>query len=231
MKMRIWDRLLSAISGLLLVAVGVLLLVRESIPGLLDFQPLGKSWFSSPYFYISIVMIMLGLHLVSYLFRGLKKKNSLVIQKTDYGELTISVKAIEGMVLKCTQDYQEVELLQSDIKNSREGIVVQLKVALAKDVNIPLAINAMQKHIKQYVTSCSGIEVGQVQVEVVSTDSKKPKGKFAIETPQAQPFINEADIIENQMFAQEAETVDLQTDHNTDEASGETKNEETAKEE
>lgn len=191
MKIRFWDRLLNALAGLLLIAVGAGLLFQPYfLRYYLDESP--DVLLERAFFIGGIVAVVFGLYLLSYLFRGIKKKNSLVIQKTDYGELTISVKAIEGMVLKCTQEYDEVELLQSEIKNGREGIVVQLKIALAQDVNIPLAVNALQKHIKQYVTSSSGIDVAQVQVEVVSTDAKRAKGKFTIETPVVQPLMKES---------------------------------------
>ena len=38
-------------------------------------------------------------------------------------------------------------------------------------VNIPLTVNALQKQIKQYITSCSGVDVHKVRV-MVETDAR-----------------------------------------------------------
>ena len=188
MKIRIWDRILTALSGLLLMATGLFCIIEKDLGAAsLTANLERQNIISTSLFYGGILGVLLGLYLLTYLGRGVKKKNSLVIQKTDYGELTIAVKAIEGMVLKCVREYPEVELLQTKINNTREGIVVRLKVILVQDISIPLTVNSLQKHIKQYVTASAGIDVSQVQVEVVSTDKKGAKGNFAIKPEHQAP--------------------------------------------
>ncbi len=190
MKLRFWDRFIVGISGLILAVAGVAFLLDFQI-GFLVENPIVRGIA----FYGTIVAIVLGLYLTTFLFRKTGKKKQLVIQKTDYGELTISVKAIEGMVLKCVQEYDELDLIQMSVQNSKEGMIVKMKVALAAGINIPLAINALQKHIKQYVTSSSGIDVSQVQVEVVSADKKgKPRDSFAVQSTKSRNFIKKEEI-------------------------------------
>ena len=57
---------------------------------------------------------------------------------------------------------------------------MDIRITLLGGVNIPLTVNALQKQIKQYITSCSGVDVHKVRV-MVETD-----GHAAFET-DAQP--------------------------------------------
>ena len=43
---------------------------------------------------------------------------------------------------------------------------MDIRISLANVVNIPLTVNALQKQIKHYITSCSGVDVKEVRVMV-----------------------------------------------------------------
>jgi hypothetical protein len=49
-----------------------------------------------------------------------------------------------------------------------------MRISLASGVNIPLAVSALQKQIKQYITSCSGVDVREVRVMVETNNSLAP---------------------------------------------------------
>ena len=75
------------------------------------------------------------------------------------------------MVQKCVASHQELTVNATHIQHAREGIVVDIKITLPGGVNIPLTVNALQKQIKQYITSCSGVDVHKVRV-MVETDAR-----------------------------------------------------------
>ena len=58
---------------------------------------------------------------------------------------------------------------------------MDIKITLLSGVNIPLTVNALQKQIKQYITSCSGVDVHKVRV-MVETD-----GHAAFDTMRSRP--------------------------------------------
>ncbi|NLB90341.1 MAG: alkaline shock response membrane anchor protein AmaP [Clostridiales bacterium] len=191
MKIHIWDRLLAIITGIALLFVGTLIFIeRDFLSHWIFHENYPTANARLIVLAASGVFLLLGLYfLISFTFRGVRKKSNKIVQKTDYGELSISVKAIEGMVQKCANEYQELELISTGIDNTRDGMNVRMKVALSRGVNIPLAINTLQKHIKQYVTSCSGIDVGQVQVEIVSAELKVLQGERPVnETAATRTF-------------------------------------------
>ena len=189
MKIHIWDRLLAIISGLILIFSGIwLFLERKVLLPLINTSKASEDVKSWVFLGCSLLFLVLGLNLViNYIFRGTKKNKGKIIQETDYGALSISVKAIEGMVEKCVAEYKELELISTSVANTRDGMNVRLKISLAKGINIPLAVNTLQKQIREYVTSCSGIDVGQVQVEIISAEIKGNGEKTASRSFMIEP--------------------------------------------
>jgi len=176
MKIRIWDRLLSAAAGMLiaLAAVGLFVYGTGIFPFKLDLSVLEGGmavWQRAVIIAVSLVLLLLGLHGISLLFRR-KKDKSFVIQQTEYGDMSISMKALENMVRKCVDAHSELKAEYTRISHSRTGVKVDIKITLLSGVNIPLAVNALQKQIKQYITSCSGVDVQEVRV-MVETDTAR----------------------------------------------------------
>jgi len=76
------------------------------------------------------------------------------------------------MVKKCVDAHSELTANSTKIYLVRGGVSMDMKITLASGVNIPLTVNALQKQIKQYITSCSGVDVHEVRVKV-ETDTVK----------------------------------------------------------
>ena len=170
MKITVWDRIWSALSGVLIVLAGLWLLGLVFVV-----QPtwLEAVWMSAPLTWWqravmvvgALALIALGLHDVLLLFRRTREKG-FIIQHSEYGDMSISMNALESMVQKCVASHQELTVNATHIQHAREGIVVDIKITLPGGVNIPLTVNALQKQIKQYITSCSGLDVQMVRVMV-----------------------------------------------------------------
>ena len=182
MKMTLWDRVLSAISGALIVAAGICLLDLGLGVSLLG-EPWARDipvwWHRALVIIGALLLIALGVHGILMLFRRGREKG-FIIQHSEYGDMSISMNALESMVQKCVASHQELTVNATRIQHAREGIIVDIKITLLGGVNIPLTVNALQKQIKQYITSCSGVDVHKVRV-MVETD-----GHAAFET-DAQP--------------------------------------------
>lgn len=176
MKTRLIDRLIAIVIGIFMLAIGLISFVERS--SFVDtfntgiFAALQMNYKSMGILVIfgSILSLVSGVYLISKgCFKSKRGKEQKILQKTDYGHLRISVKAIDNMVRKCVMEYKQIELQDSRVINTKEGMDVWLKISIEQDVNIPLAVNSLQKQIKQYVTSSSGIDVQEVQVEIAST--------------------------------------------------------------
>lgn len=176
MRIKFWDRLLAALSGLLiaLAAVGLFVFGIGVLPVKLDLSVLEGPfalWQRVMMVAVSLLLLALGLHGILLLFHRRREKG-FIIQQTELGDMSISMNAMESMVKKCVDAHSELIVNSTRIHHSRDGIVVEIKITLQSGVNIPLTVNALQKQIKQYITSCSGVDVHQVRV-MVETDTAK----------------------------------------------------------
>ena len=106
------------------------------------------------------------------------KKNEFIVQQTENGEIRIAVRAIENLVRKCTDMHEEIELSGLRISNHRDGVSVDLKASMPNNISIPLAVESLQKQIKQYITVSTGVSVREVRVAIVTT-----KADLKVESP------------------------------------------------
>lgn len=186
MTIKFWDRFLAAIAGLIILFLGVCLLIMALgiFPFELDqtVQSFIKGdmllWQRIATVGGALVLVVLGFHSLSLLFRR-GKDRGFIMQHTEYGDMSISLHAMENMVKKCVDTHEELRVTRTRIHRSRDGVVVGLWVSLASGVNIPLTVNALQKQIKHYITSCSGVDVKEVRV-MVETGNHAPKSAEVI---------------------------------------------------
>lgn len=183
MKITVWGRVLSALSGVVLLAQGVcLLLVTVGVgPEAWELGTPATFWQGAVQVVVALGLMALGAYDIGYLARRPRAK-SFIMQRAEFGDVNISVNALNNMVQKCVGSHQDLTVNDTRIHSGRAGIVVELKVTLLNGVNIPLTINALQKQIKQYITSCSGVDVQQVRVMVeTDTSSAAPEPQAAVE--------------------------------------------------
>ena len=167
MKLRVRDRIFSALMGvvLLLCAAAVILHCFGVIQLGNYLSLILQGWVRWVVVAVCAVLALIGLRGVGLLFRRRREKG-FVLQRTEYGDMSISMKALENMVKKCVEAHPELKVNHIRIYRVRSGISVEIRILLMSGVNIPLAVNALQKQIKQYITSCSGVDVYEVRVKV-----------------------------------------------------------------
>lgn len=169
MRFRVTDRMLAALSGLLNIALGLVV----GIFGAGLFPNLDWSFLQGPFtiwqraiiIAVGLLLCLLGIHGLWMLFRRRADKG-FILQRTDMGDMSIAMSALKSMVNKCVDQHPEVSVKKIHIHRLRNGIIVDLKLLLANGINIPLTVNVLQKQIKQYITSCSGVDVHEVRVQI-----------------------------------------------------------------
>ena len=185
MRFRICDRMLAALAGLLIILLG--LLVGIAGAGLLPAVDLSivygpfTIWQRVIIIAVGLLLCLLGLHGLWMLFRRRSDKG-FIVQRTDLGDMNIAMSALSSMVSKCVDQHQEISVKKIRIHKVRDGVIVDLKILLANGINIPLTVNVLQKQIKQYITSCSGVDVREVRVQIDTSEmviAEKPEEPVA----------------------------------------------------
>ena len=198
MKLRVADRILVAVAGLLLIALCAGVVVQMFFG--VDLIGIATRVFNSPsttvrvaLIALCVVLLLLGVYCLLVLFRHKKRRDRFVTQKNDAGELAISMKALESMVNKCLETHPEIESQGLELENEKDGLLVRIRGIVAGGISIPLTMEALQRQIKQYVTACSGVEVKGIRVEIESSGPDAEDAPFAIEAPQAPARLKEAE--------------------------------------
>ncbi len=182
MRIRVLDRIVAALAGLLLAA-GAAIVVVDGFLGenvLAFFQRLFVSPKVIPVICKAVAVVVLlalaaGCFSVTIRHRSDRRA---VSQKTENGELAISMKAIEGLVQKCVETHHELQTASLQLESDRGGLLIHLRVATGSSVSIPLVVEALQKQLKQYITACTGLEVKEVCVLVDTAQAQVAKSPF-----------------------------------------------------
>ncbi len=179
MRIRFWERILAALTGLIVLFIGLCAFVYGAgvFPFKIDLSMLDgpfELWQRVVIVAAAVLLVVLGVHGLSLLFRSRREKG-FIMQHTEYGDLSISMHAMENMVKKCIDTHDELKVTGTHIRHTRDGVVVEMRISLANGVNIPLTVSALQKQIKHYITSCSGVDVKEVRV-LVETNNSVVKG-------------------------------------------------------
>ncbi len=173
MRFRVCDRMLAALSGLLIILLGVLVaLVGTGLLPVMDLSVVYGPfdiWQRVIIIVAGLLLCLLGVHGLWMLFRRRADKG-FIVQRTDLGDMNIAMSALTSMVNKCVDQHQEIKVKKIRIHRVRDGVIVDLKILLANGINIPLTVNVLQKQIKQYITSCSGVDVHEVRVQIDTSE-------------------------------------------------------------
>jgi len=188
MKIRILDRILVALAGILMLAgcaaLAAQLFLGKDVIGKATKLLTGERY--RIWLIIGMVLlILLGCYCLLILFRHRGRKDKFVMQKTENGELAISLKAMESMVQKCLDPHKELAVQGVRLENQKGGLLIRIRGTVAGGVSIPLTVDALQQQIKQYVTACSGVEVKDIRVQIESSGPETKDSLFAIEAPSA----------------------------------------------
>ncbi len=197
MRNKFWNRVLVALSGLFIFAAGVLLFLVSFLSLFSISLSLGGTELSQLLNGLAVwqkILLMLGgaavaalgLHDLSIPFPS-RRERGFIMQHTELGDMSISMNALDTMVRHCVDQHKELTVKSTRISRVKSGIVVEIRIMLAAGVNIPLTVNALQKQVKQYIMSCSGVEVYEVKVLVETgiPNGKTRHSKELVLEPQA----------------------------------------------
>lgn len=194
MKLRIMDRLLIGLCGLVLVCTALALMAdaffgAPVVAALERILTLGDAGAVIGFILLCAALMALGGYCVSMLWQKSKGKRGFVHQKAENGDIGISLKAIESLVVKCIERHEEICVSHISISEVRGGLLIKLRVDMASGMNIPLAVGALQKQIRQYVTACSGVDVAEVRVQVDESAQSGANSPYAVvDVPSALPM-------------------------------------------
>ncbi len=188
MRIRILDRILVAVAGLIIIAMcaGAIAQVFCGVDVIGKAGTLLQKDSNTARVIFGVMiaaLLMIGLYCVFVLFRHRRRKDKFILQKMESGDLAISLNALETMVMKCLDQHDEIVTQSIHLENQRDGLLVRIRGTVAGGISIPLTVDTLQKQIKQYVTACSGVEVKGIRIQIESSGEDMKDAPFAIDAP------------------------------------------------
>lgn len=186
MKLKLSHRLLLYIGALVLLAFGTAAILACIFYNQIVFSAENQSFFTlSRLLFIlgGALLIAFGAFCLSLPGKMKLGKVDFISQKTASGEMRISMPAIESIVTKSLEEHKEIKLQQLKVANARSGLEVDVSAVIAGNVNMPLAVSAIQQHIRKQLQATTGVEAKEVRVTIEKADLQANDSKFAV-TPQ-----------------------------------------------
>lgn len=190
MKKNLLIRIMTILGGLSLWLTGLTLLVEA-------FRQGGNSpLYMLMQLLLALLLCFFGTCCLLAVFPRKEDQRDFVMQKGENGTIGVSVRSIEGLVQTCVKQHPAIASAEISIAERRDGIVILMHIQAETGVNIPLAVGAMQKQIKQYVTACTGLDVQEVRVMVENTDARTVPSPYAVKeiAPEAAPEMVQAPV-------------------------------------
>ncbi len=215
MRIKILDRILVAVAGIILIAgcTGLVCQVffGKNIIGFTE-QQLSRTSTTAKIVIgaIALFLLLLGIYCFLLLFRHHGRKDKFIRQRMENGELAISLDTLESMVKKCLDMHPEIKSERIRMENMREGLLIRINGVIAGGISIPLTVDNLQKQIKQYVTACSGVEVKAIRIQIEASGEDAKDAPFLIDGPANMLLPRGAEQKEN-IPAEESTSEEIQT--------------------
>lgn len=130
--------------------------------------------------YVLLSVLLLALAVWAF-FKGVRHKDVVesLSQPGPLGEVSISFKAIENLVLKAARNVNGVREIKTRIVYTEPGLVIYLRITTLPDEKIPQLTAELQTAVKEYVESSTGSTVAEIKVLIENVVSDTIKAKAA----------------------------------------------------
>ena len=141
---------------------------------------------------LSGLLLVLVSFSFAQLILGRFQREKTIAFTTSSGEVTVALSAVEDLIRRLSGVIPEIKELRPDVIATKKGILVDLRVVLKKEANIPELTSRLQEITKLRIQEVLGIEeqiIVKIHVaKIASVEDKERKRKdFEKEEPLA-PF-------------------------------------------
>lgn len=171
---KIVDRLLLFVFSLI---IGILSVMALSIgAGWVD-EELAGNWLDALYselpLQITVISVAVILFLISFrlFYISVKRGNASspsIDQRTDFGDIRISMETVENLALKAAGKQKGVRELKARIRILESGLEITLRAVVDGESSIPALTEEIQRSVKEHVEDITGIPVASVTVFVAN---------------------------------------------------------------
>lgn len=115
-----------------------------------------------------IVLLLLSFRFfILSMYRGASSAQS-IDQRTEFGDIRISIETIENLALKSASKQRGVKELRARVRATDAGLEIVLRAVVDGESSIPALTEDIQRAVKDHVEEISGIPVTNVAVFIAN---------------------------------------------------------------
>ncbi|WP_281886669.1 alkaline shock response membrane anchor protein AmaP [Paenibacillus sp. YYML68] len=184
---KVLDKLLLFVLTIVIIVSAVMLLLAAT--GVIPLQS-AHNFVEAVYRDLNTALIFIGittavgLLAIRFLFLSVRREKSSVAsidQRTDFGDIRISLDTVENLALKAAGRSRGVRDLRARVKVSPSGLEIVIRSIVDGEMSIPTLTEEMQGSVKRHIEDITGIPVAQVTVFVANIQQSSPTFKSRVE--------------------------------------------------
>ncbi|WP_440110535.1 alkaline shock response membrane anchor protein AmaP [Paenibacillus sp. QZ-Y1] len=177
---KILDRLLLFIYSISVGAISaaVILLISGVLPYELNYQQEQNVIVAS--IVAAAILFILSLRFFYISVRRDRASLPSVDQRTEFGDVQISMETIENLCLKATSRFRGVRDVKARIRVVESGLEIMIRAVVDGETPIPALTSDLQKAIHDHVQEITGIPVSFVTVYIANV-TQSPNYKSRVE--------------------------------------------------
>lgn len=129
---------------------------------------------------IVVLLMSLRIFIVSFKRTGGRQAPS-INQRTDHGDIRISVDTVENLALKAASRTRGVKDLKARVRAADSGLQIMIRAFVDGDTPIPALSEEMQKTVSELVQETTGIPVSEVSVYIANVTQAPTTYKSRVE--------------------------------------------------
>ncbi|MBP1155136.1 MULTISPECIES: alkaline shock response membrane anchor protein AmaP [unclassified Paenibacillus] len=102
-------------------------------------------------------------------------------QRTEFGDIRISLDTVENLSLKAAGRTRGVKDLRSRVKVNQSGLEIVIRAIVDGESSIPALTEEIQGHVKNHIEDITGIPVAHVTVFIANIQQSSPTFKSRVE--------------------------------------------------
>ncbi|WP_020616787.1 alkaline shock response membrane anchor protein AmaP [Paenibacillus daejeonensis] len=172
---KIMDRLLLFFYSLIVGALSVIILalgarwIPQSVTNMWVRELYGNQvWLPATLIAISLIVFLISLR---FFYVSVKRGNAAsqsIDQRTEYGDIRISMETVENLALKAAGKQRGVKDLKARIRIADAGLEIMLRAIVDGESSIPVLTEDIQRAVKEHVEEVTGIPVADVTVFIAN---------------------------------------------------------------
>lgn len=134
-----------------------------------------------PFISVTLIVALISIRFLFVSVRRGKAAAPSIDQRTEIGDIRISMDTVENLSLKAANRSRGVKDLRARVKVSQAGLEIIIRAIVDGESSIPALTEEMQTNVKRHVEEITGIPVAFVSVYIANVQQSTPTFKSRVE--------------------------------------------------